>query len=186
MSVTGAVSTTPFFFLLSSDMRLPNPFARIGLGLAACILVVLLVQQGLGRLLSHTLDSEWKDLILASIACILIVVVYVYVYKACEQRPITEFSAKGLGRNLLGGILLGALLQSLTIFVIYLAKDYTVLSIKPHPLHPRCPRHCPPQAAIVEFRRPSAGSSCPYCRRTDGQLLGPWPLRLYFWRPALR
>jgi membrane protease YdiL (CAAX protease family) len=77
------------------------------------------------------LDSEWKGLLLAALSCTLIVVVYISVYKVCERRPITEFSARRLGPNLLSGVLLGAILQSLTILVIYLARDYTVTSVNP-------------------------------------------------------
>jgi uncharacterized protein len=48
-----------------------------------------------------------------------------------EQRAVSELTTRGLGRNLLTGILLGTILQSLTIFVIYLFGGFAVVAVNP-------------------------------------------------------
>src|SRR5690606_14008684 len=65
------------------------------------------------------------------ISSILTIVGYIYLYKYYEKRKITEFSTNGIARNLSLGILLGVVAQSLTILVIYLAGEYSIVSINP-------------------------------------------------------
>ena len=56
---------------------------------------------------------------------------YVTLYKFYENREIKELSKNGLFKSLTIGIILGVLLQSLTILVIYLKGGYSIVSINP-------------------------------------------------------
>lgn len=62
---------------------------------------------------------------------ILALVSYVTLYKFYEKREIKELSKNGLFKSLTIGIILGVLLQSLTILVIYLKGGYSIVSINP-------------------------------------------------------
>ncbi len=52
-------------------------------------------------------------------------------FKFYENRQIKEFSRKGIFKSLLIGIVLGIILQSLTIMVIYLKGGYSIISVNP-------------------------------------------------------
>lgn len=77
------------------------------------------------------IDKDLKDLITGIFLAVLIIISYTYLFRFYEKRKITEFSRKGILKNLTIGILLGAILQSLTILVIYLKGGYSVISINP-------------------------------------------------------
>lgn len=80
---------------------------------------------------TDTLTKDSINLIVTIISTLLSVAAYIYLYRFYEKRKITEFSTKGIGRNLTFGILLGLILQSLTILVIYLKGGYSIVSINP-------------------------------------------------------
>ncbi|QTE23313.1 CPBP family intramembrane glutamic endopeptidase [Polaribacter cellanae] len=84
---------------------------------------------GIARL--SFLSKDWNNLIVTIISTALAVIVYIYLYKFYEKRNITEFSKNSLVKNLILGVMLGTLLQALTILVIYLKGGYTILSINP-------------------------------------------------------
>jgi len=77
------------------------------------------------------IGKDFKNLIGGIFTAILAVISYTYLFKLYEKREITEFSKKGIIKNLSIGIVLGAILQSLTILVIYLKGGYSVISINP-------------------------------------------------------
>ncbi len=56
---------------------------------------------------------------------------YLALFKVYEKRSVGELNLLGLSKFLLKGILLGAVLQSLTILVMYFAGAYDVLGINP-------------------------------------------------------
>lgn len=80
---------------------------------------------------TDSLTKETTNLVITIVSTLLSVVAYIYLYKFYEKRKITEFSTKRIGRNLTFGILLGLILQSLTILVIYLKGGYSIISINP-------------------------------------------------------
>jgi membrane protease YdiL (CAAX protease family) len=107
-----------------------SSLAKIIIGLIACVVTVLAGQAGIEKLLDLTsLNPEFRDLIKASVVSILLLVVYSSLYRAYEKRKITELSSVSLAKNLITGILLGTILQSLTVFVIYLNKGFFVISV---------------------------------------------------------
>ncbi len=77
------------------------------------------------------IDKDFKNLIGGIFVAILAIISYTYLFKFYEKRKITEFSKNGLVKNLTIGIVLGAILQTLTILVIYLKGGYSVVSINP-------------------------------------------------------
>ncbi len=108
------------------------PLTKILIGIIVVAGIYGVSQNFLRELLElSSITKELSNLIAGVISSILTIVFYILLYKFYEKRRITEFSKKGIVKNLSIGILLGATLQSLTIFVIYLKGGYTVLSINP-------------------------------------------------------
>lgn len=81
--------------------------------------------------ISDLLSKDVINLIIVIISIILSVLAYIYLFKFYEKRSITELSANRIVKNLSIGILIGVILQSLTILVIYLKGGYSILSINP-------------------------------------------------------
>src|SRR5690606_10727695 len=65
------------------------------------------------------------------ISSVFTIVVYIYLYTFYEKRKISEFSTNGIAKNISLGILLGVVAQSLTILIIYLTGEYSIVSINP-------------------------------------------------------
>lgn len=124
-------STSP----TSSNIKqklLRNPFIRIILGLFVCFAVFILMQNIASKLLGLTdLDKDYRNLFKGIIASVAVIIAYKIFYRKIENRMITEIAVKGIGKNLLLGTLIGVVLQSLTILVIYLNNGFYVESINP-------------------------------------------------------
>jgi len=103
---------------------------KIIVGIICCAGIVSIAQFGIGKLLTPTtLAKDEKMLLIGIVVAILSIATYIFLFRNYEKRSITELSTKGLGKNLSIGILLGVVLQSLTILVIYLNKGFTVISL---------------------------------------------------------
>jgi membrane protease YdiL (CAAX protease family) len=108
------------------------PLTKIIIGLIVCGVII-----GIGQALTQkaleltSIGKDFKNLIEGVFTAILAIISYTYLFKLYEKREITEFSKKGIIKNLSIGIVLGAILQSLTILVIYLKGGYSVISINP-------------------------------------------------------
>ena len=103
---------------------------KILVALSFCISIVILVQLGLSKLLALTSTSKEEKILWVGIAVALLSVsTYVFLFRFYEKRNIIELSTKKLFQNLLVGISLGVVLQSLTILVIYLKGGFTVSSV---------------------------------------------------------
>jgi len=106
------------------------PLTRIIIGLVACIAAGKIGQIGFGKLLDYTsISHEYKTLISGLLAATIILSVYIILYRYYEKRKISELSTDKLAKNLATGVLLGFVLQSLTIGVIYLSKGFAVISV---------------------------------------------------------
>lgn len=109
---------------------LHSTITKILIGIIVCAGVVTIVQEGLKILLeSVTINYEYKKLIISIVVAMSAVISYSILYKFYEKRKITELSANSLSKNLLLGVTLGVVLQSLTIFVIYLYGEFSVISV---------------------------------------------------------
>ena len=108
-----------------------SPLTKIIIGII--VFAVIYVIQALTRELLGEIDiSRYVKYPIQEIfIAILAIVSYSYLYKVYEKRKITEFSTNGIAKNLTVGVILGTILQSLTILVIYLKGGYAVISINP-------------------------------------------------------
>ena len=118
---------------ITTKQRILNaPITRILLGLLVCFLAFVLAQQVTGKILDFTVaDKNIRNLIKGIIASIAVVNAYIYFYKTYEKRAITEFSNKGIAKYIFIGIVLGVLLQSLTILVIILNGGFEIVAVNP-------------------------------------------------------
>jgi len=108
------------------------PLTKIIIGLVVCGGIVSVGQLLVGKLLNlSTLDKDIKNLTTGIVVAILTIISYTYLFKFYEKRKITEFSKVGMVKSLTIGIILGVVLQSLTILVIYLKGGYSIVSINP-------------------------------------------------------
>ncbi len=108
------------------------PLLKIIVALIVCLGIAKVGQALVQKLLELTsIDSDLKKLIAGAFAATLAIIAYSYLFKLYEKRKITEFSKNNIGKNITFGIVLGVVLQSLTILVIYLKGGYSVISINP-------------------------------------------------------
>ena len=106
------------------------PLTKIIIGLIVCGGIAGIGQTLIQKLLEFTnIDFDLINLISGMFAAILAIISYIFLYRFYEKRKVTEFSKYGIAKNLTVGIILGVILQSLTIFVIYLKGGYSVVSI---------------------------------------------------------
>lgn len=109
-----------------------SPITKIILALLTFMAVVIISQQIAVKLLALTsLEKEYRNLLKGLFVSALCVFSYILFFKKYDKRAITEFSTKGLAKNLILGTLIGFTLQSLTILVIYLNGSYSVVNINP-------------------------------------------------------
>lgn len=78
---------------------------------------------------SSSLSGDIKDMTEGLFSSAVAIAAYCLLFRFYEKRRITEFSIKSLGKNLLIGLLLGIVLQSLTVLVIYLKGGYEIVSV---------------------------------------------------------
>ncbi len=103
---------------------------RIILGIIVCVSITSIAQIGIKILLELTsINEEFKNLIGGSTATLLFIIVYATFYSLYERRKISELSGSNLAKNLITGILLGTVLQTLTVLVIYLNNGFSVISL---------------------------------------------------------
>jgi membrane protease YdiL (CAAX protease family) len=108
------------------------PLTKIIIGVLVCGVVLSVGKLVMGKILDLTaLDVSIKSLVTALVVAVFAIVSYTYLFKFYEKREVTEFSKKGLFKSLTFGIVLGTVLQSLTILVIYLKGGYSIISINP-------------------------------------------------------
>ncbi|MEO8150998.1 MAG: CPBP family intramembrane glutamic endopeptidase [Bacteroidia bacterium] len=109
---------------------LNTSLTKIIVGLVACVGIVSILQIGIKELLNRSpLNKDYQNLIGGAIVAVIVLVIYTTLYRFYEKRKITELSGNNLAQNLLTGILLGAVLQSLTILVIYLNNGFEIISV---------------------------------------------------------
>ncbi len=105
-------------------------FTKILIGTFICVGIYALSQFLLSEGIKLSgLNEDFQELFVSVVSAILVLFVYIFLFKKYENRTITEFSFDKIGFNLGTGILLGALIQALTILVIYLNNGYSIVSI---------------------------------------------------------
>ncbi|WP_404986262.1 lysostaphin resistance A-like protein [Chryseobacterium sp. M5] len=109
-----------------------SPVTKIVLALLVFMAVVIIGQQIASKLLGLTsLDKDYRNLLKGLFVSAAAVISYILFFKKYEKRKITEFATKGMVKNLIIGAIIGFVLQSLTILVIYLNGSYSVVAINP-------------------------------------------------------
>jgi len=108
------------------------PLVRMIIGMLVCLGVGAGGWELTGLLLHHTaLHDQDIELFSGIVLAILIIISYIALFSRYEKRKVKELSAKHLTKNILGGILLGAGLQALIMLVMYLRRDFVILSVNP-------------------------------------------------------
>ena len=109
-----------------------SPVTRILTGLIICAGIVVAAQLTLEQLFKSTaIDKDFRNLIGGIIMSVLVLTGYSLLFRVYEKRKIRELWGTGIVRNITTGILLGSILLSLTIFVMYLFNGFTVISVNP-------------------------------------------------------
>lgn len=111
---------------------LKSAFARIIFGLVICLASIIIGQQIFLTIPALTsISRDIRNLIKGIFVSLLAIGSYLVFYSKWENRVITELSTIGLWKKLLAGILIGSVLQSLTILVIYLFAGFKIIAINP-------------------------------------------------------
>jgi membrane protease YdiL (CAAX protease family) len=117
---------------LTRQAILYHPITRIVAGLALTLGIGLPAMFGTQSLLSHTaLPQSDKDPIAGTVFAIVVCMIYIFLYRSYEKRPVTELSTRHLPRYLAGGILLGAGLASTVVLIQYFAHVLTITATRP-------------------------------------------------------
>lgn len=106
------------------------PLTRILAGIIICGGIPAGLSIGVMSLFKYDLlNKATANILGGTIVAVAVIVCYIVLFRFYERRKITEFSGNNLALNLSIGIALGAILQSLTIFVIYLNNEFSIISI---------------------------------------------------------
>jgi uncharacterized protein len=118
---------------ISTKQRILNaPLTRIILGILVCFIVFILAQQVTGKILDLTVaDKNIRNLIKGIISSAAVIGAYIYFFRRYEKRKIIEFSKKGIAKYIIIGIVIGVLLQCLTILVIMINGGFEIVSVNP-------------------------------------------------------
>jgi uncharacterized protein len=119
--------------LPSTKQKILNfPLTSIILGLLLCFIAFIFAQQLIGKILDiTTIDKNFRNLTRGFVASAIVILTYIYFYGKFEKREIWEFSGKGQFRNIILGLAIGAILQGLTILVMYLGGNFRIISVNP-------------------------------------------------------
>lgn len=118
---------------LTTKQKIFNfPLTKIILALIVTMALVIIGQQIIGKLLGLTaLDRNYRNLIKGICVSVLALTGYILFFKYYEKRKVTELATNGLAKNLSIGILIGVVLQSLTILVIYVSGSFNIFAVNP-------------------------------------------------------
>jgi hypothetical protein len=117
---------------ITKQKFLDSPLVRIIFGLLLCFAVFIIAQQLVGKILDVTsINKDLRNLIKGIIASSFVLLTYILFYRINEKRMIGEFSGKGILKNILLGVLIGTILQGLTILVIYFLGNFQIISVNP-------------------------------------------------------
>lgn len=109
-----------------------SPVTKIVLALLAFMAVIIIGQQVASKLLALTdLDKNIRNLLKGLFVSSTGILTYILFFKKYEKRTVTEFAINGLAKNIFGGILIGFVLQSLIILIMYFNGNYSVVNINP-------------------------------------------------------
>jgi uncharacterized protein len=103
---------------------------KIIIGIAAIACAVILIESVFRTLLEKTkITDELINGIVGISEAVAALFIYISLFSFYEKRKITELSSATFGGNANLGFFTGFILQSLFIFVIFLAGDYTIVRV---------------------------------------------------------
>lgn len=103
---------------------------KIILGLLICFAAFILAQQLTGKILDFfSIDKDFRNLIRGVVASFAVLLAYKSFYRKIEKRDVVELSGNGSLKNISLGILIGAVLQCLTILVICVFGNFQIISV---------------------------------------------------------
>lgn len=108
------------------------PVTKIFIGLVAVVVVSILVQFGTQAVIDFTpLNEDFKNLIVSVLVSATVLATYFYLFKFYEKRKIEELSTTHFWYNSLTGFLIGFLILSVVVLVMYFGKAYTIIAVNP-------------------------------------------------------
>jgi len=107
------------------------PITKIIIGVGVCFSLLVGIQNFVSKpfLYSIIQDKSIADPIIHCVSIIVLLVSYFYLFRLYDKRKITELSIKYLIREMFGGLTLGFLTISLSIFILYLLGYYQAISV---------------------------------------------------------
>ncbi len=105
------------------------PLTRIFLSLFVLILATSIFSFGTDKIFGH--DSIWTNLLSVVITAAVALFAYYGFFRLIERRTVTELSLPPAGRELVGGVLIGTILFSVTIGILWLLGYYQVTGTNP-------------------------------------------------------
>ncbi len=106
------------------------PITKIMLGIAICLLILIVVQNYISKPIFQNLiaSKQIADSIVNYISVAVLLFTYYYLFRLYEKRKIAELSSKNIIKELFGGFFLGFSILSVVILILYLFDYYEVLS----------------------------------------------------------
>jgi membrane protease YdiL (CAAX protease family) len=121
MSATNAIKKIISFFL-----------TKIILGITVIAGAVVLIESAIRPLLEKIkLSEELINGIIDVSEAVVAVLTYIFLFSFLEKRKISELSSSSFAKNANLGFFAGFLLQSLFIFIIFIAGGYTIAQVNP-------------------------------------------------------
>jgi len=107
------------------------PVTKIILGMGLCFSLFVGIQNFVSKPLFYSTisDKSIADPIIHGISLLVLLFGYYFVFRVYDKREISELSLKHLGKEMLGGLALGFLTISLSIFILYLLGNYQFIGI---------------------------------------------------------
>jgi uncharacterized protein len=105
---------------------------KIIIGIAAIAGAVILIESALRPVLEKIkISDELINGIVGISEAAAAVFIYIYLFSLYEKRKITELSFSSFGRSANLGFFAGFLLQSLFIFILFIAGSYSIIHVNP-------------------------------------------------------
>lgn len=103
---------------------------RMLLGLIICIATIIIGQQIFIKIPGvNSLNIDLRNFFKGILVSGLLIYSYILFYRKFEKRPITEFRIKENWKPWAQGLLIGFILQSLTILIIFLFAGFKIISV---------------------------------------------------------
>lgn len=108
------------------------PLIKILSGILICYFTLIIGNFLAGKIMKiFSANENINNIISIFIVTLLVLYVYFIFFKFLEKRKIEELSKNTINKSLFFGILLGFILQAITIFIIYLVGGFKIISINP-------------------------------------------------------